>query len=64
MRLKGEVGIITGGANGIGYATVTRFLEEGASVVIADYAKWAGEEAVKTLNAERVLFIEVDVGKC
>ncbi|MGE7918152.1 3-oxoacyl-ACP reductase FabG [Viridibacillus sp. NPDC093762] len=61
MRLEGKVAIVTGGANGIGYATVTRFLEEGASVVIADYAKVAGEEAAKKLNAERVLFIEVDV---
>lgn len=34
--LSGRVAVVTGGANGIGRALATRFLEEGMSVVLAD----------------------------
>ena len=36
MRLKGLNCIVTGGSSGIGAATVKRFVEEGAQVLIAD----------------------------
>src|SRR5205823_5096293 len=42
-RLAGKVAIVTGGASGIGAATVRRFAEEGARVVCADIADEAGE---------------------
>lgn len=35
-RFEGRVVIVTGGASGIGLATVKRFASEGASVVVAD----------------------------
>jgi NAD(P)-dependent dehydrogenase (short-subunit alcohol dehydrogenase family) len=36
MRLEGKVAIVTGGASGLGRGIVTRYAEEGVSVVIAD----------------------------
>ena len=36
QRLTGQVAIITGGAGGIGAVTAERFIDAGATVVVAD----------------------------
>ena len=45
-RFEGKVAIVTGGASGIGAATLQRLASEGASVVCADIDEEKGEETV------------------
>ncbi len=52
-RLDGKVAVVTGGCSGIGLATVNRFVEEGARVVIGDIDDQRGHELVGQLGGER-----------
>jgi NAD(P)-dependent dehydrogenase (short-subunit alcohol dehydrogenase family) len=49
---EGKSAVITGGANGIGFASATEFARRGARVVLADVDKPALEQAVAHLQAE------------
>ena len=59
MKLQGKVAIVTGGARGIGSAIVQRFLEEGASVYVADPSP--GETLQSSQYADRVTWSPVDI---
>lgn len=63
-ELCGRIGLVTGGAKGIGLATARLFLQEGACVCIADIDQKALDQAWKSLSAEfpgRILTINMDV---
>jgi 3-oxoacyl-[acyl-carrier protein] reductase len=63
-RFAGKVAVVTGGANGIGKATVLGLAQEGAKVVIVDLNP-AGEEVAQQIRADGgdAIFIQSDVSK-
>ncbi len=62
-QLEGKCAIITGGASGIGRATVELFTEQGAAVVIADINSAHGQKLADEINANggEAIFIQCDV---
>jgi NAD(P)-dependent dehydrogenase (short-subunit alcohol dehydrogenase family) len=66
-RLKDKVCVVTGGASGIGYASVLRFMSEGACVVLADVNEEAGRAKVAEIadrgDQDRIRFASCDVSE-
>ena len=62
-RMKGKVAAITGGAGGIGAATVRRFLEEGAMVTFCDRDTEKGNAFERELGNTDAVFIPGDVSR-
>ena len=61
IDLKNRVAIVTGGAQGFGYAITKRFIESGAEVIIWDIDQKAIDEALKELSSEKCSYQIVDV---
>jgi len=57
-KIADRVAIVTGGASGIGKATVELFAQEGAKVVLADLANSDGESIAKEIDG---IFVATDV---
>lgn len=50
MQIEGQTALVTGGASGLGRATVEALLDAGANAVIADLPKSDGEAVAKQLG--------------
>ena len=52
MKLQNKIAIVTGGSRGIGYATVEKFLQEGATVILTASTLENAQKAVGKLKAQ------------
>ncbi|XP_065160422.1 3-hydroxyacyl-CoA dehydrogenase type-2 [Atheta coriaria] len=59
--LKNTVTLVTGGASGLGRATVERLVQQGSKVVICDLPNSKGSELSKSIGESNTLFCPVDV---
>ena len=66
-KLDGKVAIVTGGASGMGRATVMRFLADGAKVMVADLNEANGAETLAVAkaqgHADAIAFMRCDVAQ-
>ena len=61
-KLDGKIALITGGSEGMGYATAQEFIEEGAFVFITGRRKPQLDKAVQNLG-QQAAGIQADAGK-
>ncbi|CAD8116591.1 unnamed protein product [Paramecium sonneborni] len=62
MKLdQNTVCLVTGGASGLGLATVLAFLAKGCKVVIADFNQEAGNQILQEQNTPNLKFFKTDV---
>tara|TARA_Y100000992_G_scaffold207422_1_gene142072 strand:- start:4036 stop:4806 length:771 start_codon:yes stop_codon:yes gene_type:complete len=61
MDLKNKVALVTGGASGLGQATVEAFVAKGAKVVILDINEQNATEIIKNLGDDNVMFISTNI---
>jgi len=61
-RLARKVALVTGGASGIGEATVRLFVQEGAAVVVADIQDDRGQRLAGELG-DRTAYVHTDVSR-
>lgn len=60
MQIQGKVFVVTGGASGLGAATATHLIGQGARVIMGDMNHSLGEEMQRRLG-EHARFIQLDV---
>jgi NAD(P)-dependent dehydrogenase (short-subunit alcohol dehydrogenase family) len=63
FSLKGQIGVVTGGGQGLGKVFSLAFAEVGAKVVVAELNPVTGSDTAKTIETTggEALFVETDV---
>jgi len=61
MEINGKTAVVTGGASGLGKATVKYMASLGAKVAIFDVSQETGEQLVQELGSQKALFCQVDI---
>jgi len=61
MKVENKVAIVTGGASGLGLATVEKLIEHGARVAIFDMNEEKSKEVQERLGKDKVLIFKTDV---
>ncbi len=61
MDIAGKVAIVTGGASGLGEATVRAYVAKGAKVAIFDMNQERGDALVAELGADNTAFFNINV---
>ena len=61
MELKNKVALVTGGASGLGQATVENFVEKGAKVVILDINEDNAKKIIEDLGDDNVMFVSTNI---
>lgn len=64
MRLEGRTALVTGGASGIGAATVRRLAAEGARVVVADIDQAGARDVAGEIDGIAVVVDVADAAAC
>ena len=59
--LKDRVAVVTGGAQGFGFAITERFIQSGAKVIIWDIDETESKKAIAKINSENLSYQIVDV---
>jgi 3-hydroxyacyl-CoA dehydrogenase / 3-hydroxy-2-methylbutyryl-CoA dehydrogenase len=60
MNIKERIAVVTGGASGLGEATVKQLVSDGAKVAILDFDEKRGQSVADQLG-DRVIFCKTDV---
>ena len=63
MDLNNKVALVTGGASGLGQATVEAYVAKGAKAVILDINEDKAQEIINNLGEDKVMFISTDIMK-
>ncbi|KAL2039270.1 hypothetical protein N7G274_007938 [Stereocaulon virgatum] len=61
MKIEGRTFVVSGGASGLGRATITNLISAGANISILDISQNAGTSLVTSLPPARSKFFQVDV---